>query len=161
MTPVNPSRAKGTAAESAIVRWARANGFPWADRQPLRGGRDQGDITLCPGVIVEAKDHARTGVQITPGTLRTWMAQTETERANARADHAVLVVKRGGTTDPGRWSAYVTAWALAELIYPARASEAVDSPALTAPVRLDLADLAVLLRCAGWGSPLDGDEVDG
>ena len=154
----NTSRAKGTAAESAVVRWARAHGFGAADRQPLRGGRDQGDITLCPGIIVEVKAHrAPTSGVPTAGQLTDWMAQTETERANARADVGILIVKRSGTRDVGRWWAYVTAWTLADLISPASTSTAIIDGPLDAPVCLTVADLTGLLRAAGWGDALDSD----
>lgn len=155
----NPPRQKGTAAETAVTRWARDNGFPHADRQPLRGGRDQGDITLTPGVIAEVKAYRLpTGVP-THGQLTEWMRQTEVEQENARADVGVLIVKRPGTADPGRWFAYVTAWTLAELIYAGRTSEAGTSPANTAPVCLTLASLTALLRAAGWGRPLEDEGV--
>ena len=39
------------------VRWFRDHGFPQADRQPLRGNRDAGDLDLAPGVVVEVKAH--------------------------------------------------------------------------------------------------------
>lgn len=150
----NPPRAKGTAAETAVVRWARNNGFGHADRQPLRGGRDAGDITLCPGVIVEVKNHrtAATG-QPAPGVLTDWMRQTETERANAGAQVGVLVVKRAGTTDPGRWFAYVTAWTLADIL--AGTSLITDHAVAGAPVCLTLADLSAILRASGWGDALE------
>lgn len=151
----NPSRNKGTAAETGVVRWARLNGYPHADRQPLRGGRDQGDLTLCPGVIVEVKAHRLpTGVP-TRGQLDTWLAQTEAERVNARADVAVLVVKRPGTTDPGRWFAYVTAHTLADLLTGVTATVRTHLEHL--PVCMALADLTAVLRAAGWGA-LDDDQ---
>lgn len=140
----NPPRKKGTAAETAVVNWLRANGFGGADRQPLRG-RDQGDITACPGVIIEVKDHKRVAGGIPPAVLTEWMRQTEAERCNADADLGILVVKRSGTADPGRWYAYVPLWV-------------VRPTALTpreAPVCMSLADLVVLLRSHGWGDALD------
>lgn len=149
----NPPRKKGTAAETAAVRWFRGNGFGHADRQPLRGGRDQGDLTLCPGVIAEIKSYRLpTGVP-TRGQLDEWMRQTEAERVNAGASDAVLIVKRPGTTDVGRWFAYVTAHALAELLNTP--TYRVQSPARTAPVCMTVADLAVILRAAGWGDRLE------
>ena len=53
----NPPRKRGTAAETAVTRWLRDHGFPHADRQPLRGGRDQGDIDITAGLIAEVKNH--------------------------------------------------------------------------------------------------------
>lgn len=155
----NPSKNKGTAAETAVVRWARDHGYPHADRQPLRGNRDAGDIALTPGVIVEVKNRRLpTGIP-TAVDLTEWMRQTESEREVARADVGILVVKRNGTTDPGRWFAYVTAWTIAEIITGTSGAVHVhDDRALGAPVCLTLADLTVLLRGAGWGQRLDVDE---
>lgn len=156
----NPSKNKGTAAETAVVRWARDHGYPHADRQPLRGNRDAGDIALTPGVIVEVKNRRLpTGIP-TAVDLTEWMRQTESEREVARADVGILVVKRNGTTDPGRWFAYVTAWTLAEIVTGTSGGNAhVHAiPALSAPVCLTLADLTTLLRGAGWGQRLDVDE---
>lgn len=153
----NPPRQKGTAAETAVVRWARENGFGHADRQPLRGGRDQGDIALCPGVIVEVKNHNGGPAvgQPAPGVLTEWMLQTEIERANAGADIGVLVVKRAGTRDVGRWFAYVSVWTLADVLSGPLCLAGEIETTLRAPVCLAVADLAALLRAAGWGDQLE------
>lgn len=113
----NPSKAKGTAAETALLRYAHQNGFPHADRQPLRGNRDQGDLALCPGVVVEVKNHSGMPAlgQPSAAVLAQWMNQTEVERTNARAAIGLLVVKRKGTTDPGRWFAYLPIGTLSDL----------------------------------------------
>ena len=152
----NPNKQKGTAAETAVVRWARENGFGHADRQPLRGNRDTGDITLTPGVIVEVKNRRLTTGHPTPADLTEWMRQTEIERGAARADIGILIVKRNGTTDVARWHAYVTAWTLAELVTGTSGghSHMHDLPALMAPALLTVADLTTLLRGAGWGEQL-------
>ncbi len=43
----NPSKAKGTAAETAVVRYARAHGFPHADRLTLSGRYDRWRCPEC------------------------------------------------------------------------------------------------------------------
>lgn len=155
----NPSKNKGTAAETLVVRWARNNGYPHADRQPLRGNRDAGDVTLCPGVIVEVKNRRLpTGVP-TAGDLTEWMRQTELEREAARADVGVLVVKRNGTTDVGRWFAYVTALTLAELLTLHALPPWSARVNVHAPVCLAMADLTNLMRATGWGDALDDEAV--
>lgn len=149
---MNRSKNKGTAAETAVTRWARANGFPGADRQPLRGNRDAGDIGLCPGIVVEVKSHAgvaSTG-QPAPTLLREWMDQAQLEAANAGAALCPLVVKRAGTAIPGRWFAYITAADFAALV--GAPTEHLADPA--APWQTDLTTLARLLRWAGYGEPL-------
>lgn len=140
----NPSKAKGTACETAIVRYLQTHGFPFADRQPLRGGRDQGDIAVCPGVIIEAKTSARTKATGLPAdsVLADWLDQTELERANANADIGLLVVKRHGTTDPGRWHCW-------------RNGGMDDSPIWGGWTMRPLADVVHLLRVIGYGDQLD------
>lgn len=144
----NPSKAKGTAAESAIVKYLRANGFGGADRQPLRGGRDQGDINVCPGIIIEAKTSARTKATGLPAdkVLRMWLDQTELERTNAGAAVGLLVVKRHGTTDAGRWNCWCRLGHLA--LCPSPTLENV-------PIMLTLADSIRVLRVIGYGDQLD------
>lgn len=146
----NPSKQKGTAAETAAVRWFRAHGFPHTDRQPLRGNRDSGDLTLTVGLVVEVKAHALAGKgQAPPALLATWMRQCEAERAAAGADYCPLVVKRSGTTDVARWWAYLPALDVASLL---GAQLDVSSP--LDPMCTSVETLARLLRAAGYGTPL-------
>ena len=49
---MNKPKRIGTAAETAVTRYARTAGFPLAERRALAGGADLGDILLAPGVIV-------------------------------------------------------------------------------------------------------------
>lgn len=154
MDTMNRSKAKGTAAETAVVRYLRTNGFVFADRQPLRGGRDQGDITACPGVIIEVKNHATPPSGLpTSHQLTTWQEQTQLEADNAgKGTIGILVVKRSGTTDPGRWNAWVRL----------RDITACDRPDLAALwVMAPLGHLVDVLRCAGYGDPIDAaDRMD-
>src|SRR5690606_27104000 len=55
------SRSKdiGTRAETAVVRYLRANGFEHAERRALRGRQDAGDITGTPGICWEVKARKR------------------------------------------------------------------------------------------------------
>lgn len=86
----NPNKNRGTAWETAIVRHANANGFPFAERRALSGNLDKGDGTLCPGIIFEAKDWADYG----DGDVTNWWAETAKEKKNANASIALLIVKR-------------------------------------------------------------------
>lgn len=151
---VNKPRKKGTAAETAVVRHARANGFPHADRQPLRGNRDCGDLTLCPGVIVEVKNYAGgPGLgRPAPNILALWLDQTELERTNAAADLALLVVKRSGSADPATWWCYVR---LGDFLHWLGANITAANP--MAPVCMSLQDVLRQLRRTGYGEPLDAD----
>jgi len=93
---VSRSKAKGTAAETAVVRFLRAAGFEQAERRTLNGVHDRGDIAGIPGVVIEVKNCARD-------QLPAWIGEAERERDNDRADLGVVWHKRRGTTDPGRW----------------------------------------------------------
>jgi hypothetical protein len=93
---MSKSRAKGTKAETAIVNYLRANGFPHAERRALAGSADKGDIAGVPGVVIEAKDCVRA-------ELAAWADEAAQEAVNAGAPVGAVWFKRRGTTDPGRW----------------------------------------------------------
>lgn len=86
---VNKPKKKGTAAETFVVRYAKANGFPEAGRKVQKGSKDEGDLDLCPHVVVEVK--ADKGLAY-PQFLR----ETEAERVNAGAAVGVCVIKPPG-----------------------------------------------------------------
>ena len=92
---VNKSKNIGTSAETHVVRYLQANGFPHAERRALKGSLDVGDILVCPGLIVEVKAGA-AAESASDGQLRLWCAETSREKRNAKADTAFLVVKRAG-----------------------------------------------------------------
>lgn len=48
----NRPKQRGTAAETAVLRYVRDRGYPWAHRLALTGNADQGDISLLPGNLV-------------------------------------------------------------------------------------------------------------
>jgi hypothetical protein len=155
---VNKPKAIGTAAETAVARYLQAHGFPHAERRALRGIEDAGDITGCPGVCVEVKggDAAKNASDL---LVSDWLAETEKERLNARADVGVLVLQRRGVgpANAGRWWAVMPVGTVAvlrlTLVNPA--PETWAGP----PVRMHLADAVRLLRAAGYGDPLDVPEV--
>ena len=89
---------RGTAWESAIVRYLQAHGYPFAERRAQGGVKDRGDIAGVIGCVIEAKAVARLA-------LAEWLAEAEVERVNDGARYGAVWVKRRGTTDPGK--AYV------------------------------------------------------
>lgn len=91
----NRSKDIGTWAETKVVNYLRANGFPEADRRALHGNKDLGDILVCKGVIAEVKG-GRAAEDASDEQLRRWCSETERERVNAKASHGFLVVKRRG-----------------------------------------------------------------
>jgi hypothetical protein len=151
---MNRPKKIGTASETATVRALRTLGFPQAERAALAGTADRGDITGTPGICWEVKggDAARNA---SDGQINAWMAETEVERVNARADIGILVVQRKGVgaSNAHRWWAWTTSRTLAQLMEP---SISLFDEAPDVPVRLLLADLARLLRWAGYGTQLEG-----
>lgn len=93
---MNRSKAKGTSAETSVVRFLQAIGFIHAERRTLNGIHDRGDITGIPGVVIEVKNCARQ-------ELAAWVAEAERERDNDRATLGVVWHKRRGKTDPAHW----------------------------------------------------------
>ena len=92
---MSASKAKGTRHESAIVAFLREHGFTWADRVPLSGARDRGDVTLGPGSpVIEAKSQNRI-------SLAEWLDEANAEAVNARAPFGVVWAKRRGKGSPG------------------------------------------------------------
>lgn len=102
---VNKPKQKGTAAESAVVSFLRTQGFPYAERLALQGGKDRGDITGIPGIVIEVKacqEYSFNG----------WLKEALVERDNAGADFGVVVAKPRmvGTTRTGEWYALMYAY---------------------------------------------------
>jgi hypothetical protein len=93
---VSRSKAKGTAAETAVVRFLRTIGFAQAERRTLGGTHDRGDIAGLPGVVIEVKNCARQ-------ELAAWVAEAEAERDNDGASLGVVWHKRRGKADPRDW----------------------------------------------------------
>lgn len=77
---------KGTRAESAVVRLAREMYWPYAERRALTGGKDRGDITGIPGLVIQVKDVERKSVGA-------WQLATLEQLANDNASTCILVVK--------------------------------------------------------------------
>jgi hypothetical protein len=91
------SRSKdiGTRGETAVIRYARDHGFPAADRRPLKGSLDEGDILLCHQAILEVKS-GKTAQNASYNQKLAWLAETERERVNAATLLGALVVQRRG-----------------------------------------------------------------
>jgi len=133
----------GTVAETAVVRYLRANGWPNAERRALRGAYDCGDVTGTPGVCWEVKA-GQAASTASDGQVALWLAETETERVNAKADIGILVLRRAGISgrNCGRW------WAIMPLqVVDVRAPlrHRID------PVRLHLSTAVTLLHSYGYG----------
>lgn len=90
----NKPKAKGTAYETALVKYLRTRLLDdRIERRALHGNQDLGDIfgIRAHGYegIAEAKAHAK----VTPALIWEWRGQTLSERDNADADFGLLVIK--------------------------------------------------------------------
>lgn len=140
---VNRSKNLGTAAETAVVRYLRANGFPQAERRALAGSYDLGDVTGIPGVVIEVKG-GQAAKTASDGQVTLWLAETERERVNARADVGILVMSRSGI-GPSRAGSW---WAVVRLDQFVTIG-GFPLPAHT--VRMHLSDAIRLMRTNGYG----------
>ena len=147
------SKSIGTPFESALVRYAKGNGFPWADRIPLSGALDRGDVALCPGLIVECKA-GKAAENASDEQIKKWLKETERERVNANAAIGLLVTKRrgiGAARMSEQWC-HLDGGVFADLIYQrSDGGEAYEQ--IGVPIRTHLANVVELLRDAGYGSP--------
>lgn len=91
---MSAGKAKGTRWETAVVTFLRANGFPWADRVPLSGARDRGDVVIGPSSpVMELKNQQRH-------SWAEWLDEAETEATNANAPFGVVWAHRRGRGSP-------------------------------------------------------------
>lgn len=105
------AKQKGTAAESALVKFLVGQGFPNAERRALTGAFDQGDITGTPCLAWEVKNHATYKIPA-------WLKETEIERVNAKADFGILAIKPNGVglSNAGQWWAVLPMEAMVRLL---------------------------------------------
>jgi Holliday junction resolvase len=92
----NPSKAKGTRAETKVARYLSDHGLP-TERRALAGSADQGDLrmTLVSGaeVTIEVKTGKQTA-SYNRSMLEEWKRQTLEESRNSKCSHSMLVIVR-------------------------------------------------------------------
>lgn len=108
---MSKNKAKGTSAETAVVKYLIENGFPHAERRALSGANDQGDVSGCIGLCIEVKSHKTY-------KFPEWLKETEVETINAKADYGILVVKPNGVglTNAGEFFAVMKLKDLTSLV---------------------------------------------
>jgi hypothetical protein len=106
---VSKAKQKGTAAETAVVKFLRDNGFPYAERRALHGNLDKGDITGCGPIVFEVKDHAKIA-------LAQFLSELKEEVANAEAQTGACIVKKRGTLKVADWYAVMPVGWLVDLL---------------------------------------------
>lgn len=93
----NKCKAKGTRAESRVVKYLRDHGLN-AERVPLKGSKDEGDIKISfDGYhwIAEVKTGKQT-VSPNRSQINEWLNQTKAEMINSGATVGVLIIVRHG-----------------------------------------------------------------
>lgn len=106
---MSKSKQKGTAAETAVVRYLKEKGYVNCERRSLNGANDRGDIAGIESTVIEVKNHARM-------ELAQWVAELEVEIANDNAATGVVIHKKRGTTNVGDWYATMPVYLWVELM---------------------------------------------
>lgn len=124
------SKGKGTAFESAIVRYLVEEGFVQVERRALSGTSDRGDIAGIPGWVLEAKNCQRT-------ELAAWVDEAALEQANDGAQFSAVWHHRRGRSRPADGFVTMTGETFVRLLRhagygdPLSATQSADNP----PVR--------------------------
>ncbi|AUS30095.1 hypothetical protein C1M55_31600 (plasmid) [Rhodococcus qingshengii] len=116
----NPNKTKGDRAERAVRDFLRANGFPHTERTRAGYTRDAGDLHPAPGLTIQVKDRAAYA-------WPEWLRQLDAQKDEARADHALLVLKRRGLGDPGQWLAVMPLEQMSQLLRAAGYGQEIDA----------------------------------
>lgn len=95
---MSKSKQKGTSAETAVVNWLQSKGRKHVERRALAGLLDRGDIAGIPGLVIEVKNHREM-------KLSAWLKELEVEMHNDKSDTGVVIHKKTGTLDVGKWYA--------------------------------------------------------
>jgi hypothetical protein len=93
----NPKKAKGTAAETAVVNYLKKT-WDTVERRALAGSADKGDISGIANVCIEVKDHKKM-------VLSGWVKELEEEMKNSQALTGAVIHKKRGTLNVGEWYA--------------------------------------------------------
>lgn len=87
----NKSKQKGTRAETKVVKALLEAGLR-AERRPLKGSKDEGDVIVEDRYILEVKAGKQTA-NYSRKQKKEWMRQTKEERKNS-GKHAYLIIVR-------------------------------------------------------------------
>jgi hypothetical protein len=93
---MNKNKRKGTAAETAFVKWMNANGFPLVERRALGGANDRGDVAGIVGTCIEIKAGTRLAIPA-------WLKELAQEMENDGASEGYLIIKPKGKGKVEDW----------------------------------------------------------
>lgn len=91
---MNKNKAKGTAAETAFVRFMTEQGYP-CERRSLNGRYDRGDVSGLPFTI-----EIKSGVRL---AIPDWLKELETEMINDKSERGFLIIKPKGKGKVEEW----------------------------------------------------------
>jgi hypothetical protein len=141
----------GVDTEQRVARYFRGVGFAGAERAVRTGYRtheravaDPGDLTGLPGICVQVKS-LRPATRAETQT-RQWLAELEQQRKASGASVGLLVVRRWGTTDVGRWWCFL----LARDLFGMADGHSAAALRQLVPVRLELSDVVAMMQTWGW-----------
>jgi hypothetical protein len=141
----------GKETEQLVARYLREQGLAGVERRVATGYRsgqsisaDHGDLTGWPGVCVQVKS-LRPATRAEAQT-RAWMAELESQRKASGSSVGLLVVRRWGTTDVGRWWCFL----LARDLFGMADGHSHHALRQLAPVRLELSDVLGMMQTWGW-----------
>lgn len=102
----NPSKAKGTRAETRVVQYLKCHSI-FAERKALAGSADQGDLRIITKDGKEITAEVKTGKQThnySRKDFETWKEQTIIEGINSRCPSVLIIVRyRRCITDAEVW----------------------------------------------------------
>lgn len=84
---MNRPKIAGTRFERAVADWFCNHGFPYCERQVLRGAKDRGDLLGIPGWALELKATKTI-------SLADALTEAKTAAANSGADRYAAIIKR-------------------------------------------------------------------
>lgn len=92
----NPSKQKGTAGETKVVKFLNARGV-FAERKALAGDKDKGDLRAVFADGTEVTIEVKSGMQTASpsrSTMDSWLCQAIREGQNSGTPACALVVVR-------------------------------------------------------------------
>jgi hypothetical protein len=105
------SRDKGNRAMRDVVKWLKANGYPWVEKRESRQAGD--DIIGFPDVSIEVKDHKMPATAKRPPGLGSWVDQAT---GNAGGRFPVVWHKRADKADVADWYSTTTVGELMKVL---------------------------------------------
>lgn len=91
----NPSKKKGTAAETKVAKYLNAQGLR-TERKALAGSADQGDLRMLSADDTEVTLEVKAGIQTKcyrRSQLKEWQRQAKVEGENSGTACALVIVR--------------------------------------------------------------------